>query len=42
MSSSESAVNALDHVVVVLFENRSFDNLLGHRSASRVNAPFSR
>ena len=22
--------NALDHVVVVLFENRSFDNVLGH------------
>src|SRR5580658_9627985 len=22
--------NALDHVVLVLFENRSFDNLLGH------------
>ena len=21
---------ALDHVVVVLFENRSFDNVLGH------------
>ena len=21
--------NALDHVVVVMFENRSFDNLLG-------------
>ena len=21
---------ALDHVVLVLFENRSFDNLLGH------------
>ena len=24
------AENALDHVVVVLFENRSFDNVLGH------------
>lgn len=23
-------VNALDHLIVVLFENRSFDNLLGH------------
>ena len=22
--------HALDHVVVVLFENRSFDNVLGH------------
>jgi phospholipase C len=22
--------NALDHVVVVLFENRSLDNVLGH------------
>ncbi len=27
--SEPSRVNALDHVVVVLFENRSFDNLLG-------------
>jgi phospholipase C len=26
----ESRENALDHVVVVLFENRSFDNVLGH------------
>ena len=24
-----SPANALDHVVVVMFENRSFDNLLG-------------
>jgi phospholipase C len=24
-----SLENALDHVVVVMFENRSFDNLLG-------------
>jgi len=30
MSNSGSAENALDHVVVVLFENRSFDNMLGH------------
>ena len=22
--------HALDHIVVVLFENRSFDNVLGH------------
>ena len=27
--SGPSRANALDHVVVVLFENRSFDNLLG-------------
>jgi phospholipase C len=23
--------HALDHIVVVLFENRSLDNVLGHR-----------
>jgi phospholipase C len=27
--SSPSRDNALDHVVAVMFENRSFDNLLG-------------
>ena len=27
--STPSRANALDHVVVVMFENRSFDNLLG-------------
>src|SRR6476620_6468497 len=27
---SETRANALDHVVVVLFENRSLDNVLGH------------
>ena len=27
--STPSRENALDHVVVVMFENRSFDNLLG-------------
>ena len=30
MSSSATRANALDHVVVVLFENRSLDNMLGH------------
>ena len=30
MSEPASHANALDHVVVVLFENRSFDNMLGH------------
>src|SRR6476646_4369111 len=30
MSDSATRVNALDHVVVVLFENRSLDNVLGH------------
>jgi phospholipase C len=30
VSRSETRANALDHVVVVLFENRSLDNLLGH------------
>jgi hypothetical protein len=29
MSDSATRANALDHVVVVLFENRSLDNLLG-------------
>ena len=29
MSEPASHANALDHVVVVLFENRSFDNMLG-------------
>ena len=29
MSDSATRANALDHVVVVLFENRSFDNVLG-------------
>ena len=27
---------ALDHVVVVLFENRSFDNVLGHLYGPRT------
>ncbi len=30
MSDSTTRANALDHVVVVLFENRSLDNMLGH------------
>jgi len=30
MSPSVTRSNALDHVLVVLFENRSFDNMLGH------------
>jgi phospholipase C len=30
MSDSAAAAGALDHVVVVLFENRSLDNVLGH------------
>ncbi|HTG46663.1 MAG TPA: alkaline phosphatase family protein [Actinomycetota bacterium] len=30
MNAKPTRDNALDHVVVVLFENRSFDNLLGH------------
>jgi phospholipase C len=30
MTNSHSKSNALDHVVVVLFENRSLDNVLGH------------
>ena len=30
MSSSATRANALDHIVLVLFENRSFDNVLGH------------
>ena len=30
MSDSVTRANALDHVVVVLFENRSLDNVLGH------------
>ena len=30
MSDSPTRANALDHVVVVLFENRSLDNVLGH------------
>ena len=30
MSDSTNRANALDHVVVVLFENRSLDNMLGH------------
>ena len=29
MPGSATRGNALDHVVVVLFENRSFDNVLG-------------
>ena len=29
MASSGDRSNALDHVVVVVFENRSLDNLLG-------------
>src|SRR6188508_2052160 len=30
MSPSVTRSNALDHVLVALFENRSFDNMLGH------------
>ena len=30
MPGSATRANALDHVVVVLFENRSLDNVLGH------------
>ena len=30
VSASATRANALDHVVVVLFENRSLDNMLGH------------
>ena len=30
MSDAATRANALDHVVVVLFENRSLDNMLGH------------
>jgi phospholipase C len=30
MAESRTAAGALGHVVVVLFENRSFDNVLGH------------
>ena len=30
MTDPATRANALDHVVVVLFENRSLDNLLGH------------
>ena len=30
MSDSATAADALDHLVVVLFENRSLDNVLGH------------
>jgi phospholipase C len=30
MMSSPTREHALDHVIVVLFENRSFDNVLGH------------
>jgi len=29
MSEAATRANALDHVVVVLFENRSLDNVLG-------------
>lgn len=35
-------VNALDHVVVVTLENRSFDNLLGAGWMSRARCPRSR
>lgn len=27
--------HAMDHIVVVLFENRSFDNILGHSQGPR-------
>jgi phospholipase C len=30
MAGTPTAAQALDHLVVVLFENRSFDNVLGH------------
>ena len=30
MADASTRSNALDHIVVVLFENRSLDNVLGH------------
>ena len=32
--------NALDHIVVVLFENRSLDNVLGHLSGPEDGKTF--
>jgi phospholipase C len=34
--------HALDHVVLVLFENRSFDNLLGHLYGLKYGKTFER
>ena len=40
MSDSATRANALDHVVVVLFENRSLDNLLGQLYGPDDGKPF--
>ena len=39
MSGSATRASALDHVVVVLFENRSLDNVLGRLSAPKMARP---
>jgi phospholipase C len=40
MSDEVTRANALDHVVVVLFENRSLDNMLGHLYAPEDGKTF--
>jgi phospholipase C len=39
MAESRTAAGALGHVVVVLFENRSFDNVLGTSTAPVTARP---
>ena len=43
--SSPDRKNALDHVVVIMIENRSFDNLLGRvrtrHDRSRIQRPLT-
>ena len=34
---SHDRAHAMDHVVLVLFENRSFDNVLGHLYGQRTS-----
>ena len=39
MSDPATRANALDHIVVVLFENRSLDNVLGHPTDPMMASP---
>jgi phospholipase C len=40
MSTAESALNRIDHIVVLMLENRSFDNVLGWLYDPENKSPF--
>lgn len=42
MSTSESALNRIDHIVVLMMENRSFDNVLGWLYDPENKPPFNK